>query len=79
MSASSAGGADDFDQLTFEQLVALLEELIERMASGDIGIEEATTLYERANRVHQLAASRLDQVRDRVERLAPHAPPSGEG
>ena len=65
------GVPPDYDQLTYEELVALLEALIERMASGSIGIEEATALYEQANHVHALAADRLEQVRTRVERLAP--------
>ena len=68
---------DGYDELSFEQLLGLLEELIERMASGEVGIEEATALYERADRIHALAADRLNQVRERVERLAPGSPSGG--
>jgi exodeoxyribonuclease VII small subunit len=53
--------------MTFEQLVAALEQLTERMASGQIGIEEAAELYEEAERIHGLAAERLARVQARIE------------
>lgn len=59
------------DDLTFEELVEALEALTERMASGDIGIEEAAGLYERAQRLHGLAADRLARVQQRIEALPP--------
>lgn len=59
------------EELTFEQLVAALEALTERMASGDIGIEEAADLYERAQVLHALAAERLARVHERIEGLTP--------
>ena len=55
--------------MTFEQLVAELEAMTRRMASGDIGIEEAAELYERAGELHALAAERLEKVKERIERL----------
>jgi exodeoxyribonuclease VII small subunit len=66
---SDASGAEALDGLTYEELVEKLEELTRRIAAGDVGIEEASELYERAGVVHRLAAERLDQVRARIERL----------
>lgn len=63
----------DDDQLSFEQLVDALEALTERMASGDIGIEAAADLYERAQHLHTLAAERLARVQQRIEGLTPPA------
>jgi exodeoxyribonuclease VII small subunit len=57
------------DGRTFEQLVAELEALTDRMAAGDIGIEEAAALYEEAGRLHQLAADRLAAVESRIAEL----------
>ncbi|MEO6121155.1 MAG: exodeoxyribonuclease VII small subunit [Acidimicrobiales bacterium] len=57
--------------LTYEELVEALETLVERMADGQIGIEEAVELYEQAGRLHALAADRLAQVQARIDRLAP--------
>jgi exodeoxyribonuclease VII small subunit len=60
---------DALDRLTYEQLVEMLEDLTRRIASGEVGIEEASELYERAGAIHRLAAERLAQVRARIERL----------
>lgn len=62
--------------LTFEQLVGALEQLTERMAAGDIGIEEAADLYERAQHLHALAAERLARVQQRIDGLATPDPAS---
>lgn len=59
-----------YDAMTFEQLMDELESLTDRMASGDIGIEEAAELYEEAGRLHAQAAERLDRVQRRVDELA---------
>jgi exodeoxyribonuclease VII small subunit len=61
---------DDLAALTFEQLLERLEEITRRMASGDIGIEAVTDLYEEAGRLHAEAAERLEQVRRRLDALA---------
>lgn len=57
----------DGGEPTFEELVAALEALTERMASGDIGIEAAADLYEQAQALHAQAADRLARVQQRVE------------
>lgn len=56
---------------TFEELVAALEALTERMASGEIGIEAAADLYEQAQALHAQAAERLARVQQRIEALTP--------
>ena len=68
MSGAEAGGNGSV-QPTFEELMAELEEVTARLAAGDIGIEAAADLYERAEKLHARAAERLEQVRARVERL----------
>jgi exodeoxyribonuclease VII small subunit len=59
-----------YEAMTFEELVATLEELTDRMASGEIGIEEAADLFEQAERLHGLAAERLARVQARIEAQA---------
>jgi len=67
------------DPRTFEDLMAQLESVTEQLAAGDLGIESAVELYERAWELHALATARLDQVKARVERLGSvgHEGPSG--
>jgi exodeoxyribonuclease VII small subunit len=62
------------DPRTFEELMGALEEVTERLAAGDLGIEAAVGLYEEAQRLHALASERLAQVQARVEALAPDPP-----
>ena len=55
---------------TFEELLDELEAMTRRMAAGDIGIEAAAALYERAGELHAQATERLARVQERIERLA---------
>ena len=48
-----------YDAMTFEQLLDELEVMTRRMAAGDIGIEEAADLYERAGTLHALGKSKV--------------------
>jgi exodeoxyribonuclease VII small subunit len=57
--------------MTYEQLVAELESLTHQMAAGDIGIEAAAELYERAGVLHAQAVERLARVQARIDALAP--------
>ena len=61
---------------TFEQLVDELEATIARMASGNLGIEEVTDLYERAGRLHEQATERLAAISARIEKLTNPSPSS---
>jgi exodeoxyribonuclease VII small subunit len=75
--ADGAGRSpDDPTGMTFEQLVAALEGLTDRLASGQIGIEEAADLYEQAEALHALATERLAKVQARIEALGAPSPGS---
>jgi exodeoxyribonuclease VII small subunit len=62
------------DQPTFEELMSELEGITQQLAAGDLGIEAATDLYERAEHLHAQAAARLAEVRQRVEKLTVRPP-----
>jgi exodeoxyribonuclease VII small subunit len=74
VSDGGVAGAEDLTELTFEQLIDRLETITRRMAAGDIGIEEVADLYEEAGRLHAAATDRLENVRRRIETLAPPEP-----
>jgi exodeoxyribonuclease VII small subunit len=68
--------ARSLDDLRYEELVELLEQLTRKMASPEVGIEEAVSLFEEAGEVHAAASRRLVEVTERLERLAARlAPP----
>jgi exodeoxyribonuclease VII small subunit len=57
--------------LTYEQIVEQLEAVTAELADGSAGIEAAADLYEKAQQLHAAASARLDQVRQRLDALAP--------
>ena len=67
--SDNASRDDDLSALTFEQIVQRLEETIGQMASGDLGIEEVTDLYERAGQLHDAATQRLAGIEARLAKL----------
>ena len=70
---------DRSDGTTFEQLLDELEAMTRRMAAGDISIEAAAALYERAGELHLQATERLARVQARIERLAAEDTPAERG
>ena len=60
-----------YEDMRFEELLAELERVTKQMASGEIGIEEAAALYERAGELHAAATDRLARVQARIEQLRP--------
>ena len=68
---------DELRALSFEELVDRLEATIAEMATGSLGIEAVTDLYERAGRLHRMATERLAAVSERIERLTGAGPATG--
>ena len=66
MTDAPVGALPPGEGRTFEELLADLEAVTDRLASGELGIEAATELYEHAQRLHALASARLAQVQDRI-------------
>ncbi len=64
---------DQSDDLTYEQIVEKLEAVTGQLANGNAGIEAAADLFEQAQQLHAAASERLDQVRKRLDALAPDA------
>jgi exodeoxyribonuclease VII small subunit len=60
---------DDFSERSFEELVTELERVAMAMDRGEIGIEEAADLYERASALHAAATERLVGVQRRLAEL----------
>ena len=64
-----AEGTEKSDERSFEDVVTELEDVVRRMSGTEIGIEEAAELYERARRLHEVAAARLASVEARIAEL----------
>lgn len=60
----------DFSALRFEEILAMLEEVVEKMSDPAVGIEEATDLFESAGELRRVAEARLNALQERVEAIA---------
>jgi exodeoxyribonuclease VII small subunit len=53
----------------FEEILARLNVVVERLESGDLPLEDSLALFEEGVRLSRLGAARLDDAERRVERL----------
>lgn len=72
MAASTSKYAKEIymsNELSFEQSYSRLEQILERMNSGKIPLEEAILLYEEADKLIRACNERLSQAEKKVEVL----------
>lgn len=60
----------DISTLTFEQAYAQLEEIVTRLESGELTLEESVALYEQGQKLARLCGEKLDSAELRVQQLA---------
>lgn len=57
------------DALSFEEAVAELEAIVDRLDRGEIPLEDSIAAYERGTELRRHCERKLDEARLRVERL----------
>lgn len=67
--ASESAEGDEANDPTFEQSVRRLGEIVERLESGELPLEESIRLFEEGVRLARASQSRLDAAEQRVEEL----------
>lgn len=65
--AETPGGADG--QLTFEEALARLEEVVARLSDGEEGLEEALALFEEGVALAGYCRKKLDEAEGRIRVL----------
>jgi exodeoxyribonuclease VII small subunit len=63
---------------TFEQAQAELEQIVERLERGDVGLEELTNLWERGEELYRRCAAQLADAQGKIEELARRLDAQGE-
>jgi exodeoxyribonuclease VII small subunit len=58
---------------TFEQAQRELEEIVDRLERGEVGLDEAIALWERGETLYVFCRERLDIAEGRVDELARRA------
>ena len=65
--------------LSFEQAQKELEGIVERLERGEVGLDEAITLWERGEELYRLCSEKLDAAHGRIEELAKRAAEAAPG
>jgi exodeoxyribonuclease VII small subunit len=55
---------------SFEEAQRELEQIVQRLESGEAGLDEAIELWERGEELYRVCSSRLDAAQGRIEELA---------
>jgi exodeoxyribonuclease VII small subunit len=59
------------DSSTFEQALSQLEDLIDRIESGEVGLEQSIADYEKGAKLLQRCRAILDSAEKRIAELTP--------
>ena len=57
------------DDMAFEDAMAELEDCVDRLESGDAGLDEAVRLFRRGAALQAWCEARLDSIRAQIEEL----------
>ncbi len=70
--------ADGGTSMSFEQALGGLDEIVARLESGEIGLEEAVALFEQGQRYLAACRQRLDAAQARIDELTAGELPAEE-
>lgn len=61
--------APDISQMSFEQALSALEEIVQQLESGSVPLDKSIELYERGEALRKACQARLDSAQERIERI----------
>ena len=69
----------DLSQLSFEDALRALEDVVRKLESGDVPLEQSIDLYERGEQLRKHCQARLDSAQARIEKIVagPDGKPAG--
>ncbi len=59
----------DISTLSFEDSLRALEDIVRRLESGEVPLDDSITLYERGELLRKHCQARLDAAQARIERI----------
>jgi exodeoxyribonuclease VII small subunit len=62
-------GTPDITQMTFEEALRSLEEVVKRLESGEVPLDDSINLYEQGEKLRQHCQARLDSAQARIEKI----------
>ena len=72
-------GSPDISEMTFEDALKALEEVVRKLESGEVPLDRSIDLYERGEKLRQHCQARLDAAQARIEKIVqgPDGKPGG--
>ncbi|MEO5598059.1 MAG: exodeoxyribonuclease VII small subunit [Novosphingobium sp.] len=56
-------------EMTFEDALRALEDVVRKLESGEVPLDDSITLYERGEDLRKLCQARLDAAQARIEKI----------
>jgi exodeoxyribonuclease VII small subunit len=71
--------APKLDEMSFEDALRALEDVVRRLESGEVPLDESISLYERGEALRRHCQARLDAAQARIEKIVagPDGKPTG--
>ena len=71
--------ARDIAEMTFEDALRALEEIVRKLEGGEVPLDDSITLYERGEALRRHCQARLDAAQARIEKIVtgPDGKPAG--
>lgn len=61
--------APNSPDMSFEDALRALEDVVRKLESGEVPLDESITLYERGEQLRKLCQARLDSAQARIEKI----------
>lgn len=71
-----AEGNSDISQMSFEDALRALEDVVRKLEGGEVPLDNSIDLYERGEKLRQHCQARLDAAQARIEKIV--AGPDGK-
>lgn len=65
----SAPNEAEIAEMSFEQALASLEQVVRKLESGEVPLDDSITLYERGELLRAACQKRLDAAQARIEKI----------
>ena len=62
-------GGSDISQLSFEDALRALEEVVRKLESGEVPLDDSISLYERGEQLRAHCQARLDAAQARIDKI----------
>jgi exodeoxyribonuclease VII small subunit len=69
MAEKAAKIPDDIAALSFEEALAALEEIVAKLESGEVGLEDSIAIYTRGSLLRQHCQDKLKSAEAKIEKI----------